>query len=550
MADGELLLDGPAAAAWQLLSEQVQTARHHRVASTMNETLLTHATREPQSPLAGPVRLWAADSLASEARFEQAEALYQEVVDRHAGEALGGVDLESASLCRMADCQERFDTPDAALATYQRLAELGTERFSPAWALYQMGRVAEWHDLAEEAGRAYAAAADAPDQPVRNHFPMPDLAARAAKRMQASRPGVRPQPDDVAAELAAALRNGDLGRLRELASPTHFTLGIGGHLEFIEPEDLLPSIEADLGVSEVRLDHAALTGHGAKRYLETDGWQGQWLSGQVIMLITRSHDGWEWTGVALTLLTDPWAERVDPGNKAPNQIVTLPLKAPWPAGIRMRAGGLRNYILEQASIAVAAAFWPAGPFLALAATVALAARDCGFGPGVLYHDMWPTHLNQQDRFAVDFIRYQQFVPYHNIAGQTPVLAAAAGMVTMADHSVPSGDSGRDNRVEITHHGFASIGRGLLVLLGGRWRSKYLHLQAASTQPVSAGMFVRQGARLGVMDDTGNSAFDHLHFSMHDANNGDRAAKATPLDGQRLDTGDDARCVLSTNTPFP
>ena len=517
----------------------------------MNEGLLEHVKSDPRSPLAGPVLLWAADSLASEARFDQAEALYQEVVVGHAGEALGGVDVEAASLCRMADCQERLDGPDAAIATYERLAKLGPDRFSPAWALYQKGRVAEWHGLVDEATRAYEAAADAVDEPSRNHFAMPDLAARAAKRLQVSRPGVRAHPDDVASALAGALRSRDVGQLRELASATHFTLGIGGHLEFITFEELLQRMEGDLAVSEVRLDQAALTGHGAKRYLVTEGWSGKWFSGQVSVVITRSHDGWEWTGVVLTLLTDPWVEHVDPGNSRPNQRVDLQLKAPWPAGIRMRAGGLRNYFVEQGTIAVASAVWPVGPFLALTATVALAARDCGFGPGVLYHDMNPTHMSEQDRFAVDFVRYQQFVPYHNIAGQTPALAAAAGMVTMSNHSVVSGvDAGADNRVEITHHVFAPVNRSLSVLLAGRWKSKYLHLQGTTQIPVSPFMYVRQGARLGVMDDTGNSAFDHLHFSMHDVTNGDRAAKATPLDGQRLDTADDARCVLSTNTPFP
>lgn len=521
------------------------------MASSINDCLLEHVKTDPHSPLAGPLRLWAADNLACEARFELAEVMYQEVVGRHAGEAFGGVDVEAASLCRLADCQERFDSPDEAIATYERLAELGPERFSPAWSLYQKGRVAEWHGLVDDASRAYAAAADAVDEPARNHFAIPDLAARAAKRLHLSRPGVRPQPEDVAFALARALRKRDLGQLRELASVTHFKLGIGGHLEFTALEELFQLIEGDLAVSEVRVDHAALTGHGAKRYLVTEGWVGKWFSGQVSLLITRSHDGWEWSGVVLTLLTDPWVEHFDPGNSLPNQRVDLPLKAPWPAGIRMRAGGLRNYFVEQGTIAVASALWPVGPFLALTATMALAARDCGFGPGVLYHDMNPTHMSEQDRFAVDFVRYQQFVPYHNIAGQTPVLAAAAGMVSMADYSVISGVGGNaDNRVELIHHVVASVGRGPSVLLSGRWKSKYLHLQGTSLPPVSPLMYVRQGARLGIMDDTGNSAFDHLHFSMHDFTNGDRAAKATSIDGQRLDTDDDARCILSSNTPFP
>ena len=79
--------------------------------------------------------------------------------------------------------------------------------------------------------------------------------------------------------------------------------------------------------------------------------------------------------------------------------------------------------------------------------------------------------------------------------------------------------------------------------------------------VSAGMWVNQGFVLGLIDDTGNSFHDHLHFEMHDTRlregttgrRGNRwgspyghSVRPTPMDGQTLNDGDDGRCIESTN----
>ena len=53
-----------------------------------------------------------------------------------------------------------------------------------------------------------------------------------------------------------------------------------------------------------------------------------------------------------------------------------------------------------------------------------------------------------------------------------------------------------------------------------------------------------------MDDTGSSAFDHLHFSIHDDPSAAPACTPNPLDGQPLTNSDDGRCILSSNVPFP
>jgi hypothetical protein len=64
-----------------------------------------------------------------------------------------------------------------------------------------------------------------------------------------------------------------------------------------------------------------------------------------------------------------------------------------------------------------------------------------------------------------------------------------------------------------------------------------------------------GNRIGLMDDTGNSVLDHLHFSIHDRNipfpNAPSGAsvRPTPMNGIRLEDGDSGTCVRSTNVEY-
>jgi murein DD-endopeptidase MepM/ murein hydrolase activator NlpD len=86
----------------------------------------------------------------------------------------------------------------------------------------------------------------------------------------------------------------------------------------------------------------------------------------------------------------------------------------------------------------------------------------------------------------------------------------------------------------------------------RFRSRYLHLAGPFLIPVSEMMPVITGQRLGLMDDTGSSVIDHLHFSIHDTNiarpgsSFGGSVRPTPMGGVRLGDGDDGRCVESTN----
>jgi murein DD-endopeptidase MepM/ murein hydrolase activator NlpD len=129
---------------------------------------------------------------------------------------------------------------------------------------------------------------------------------------------------------------------------------------------------------------------------------------------------------------------------------------------------------------------------------------------------------------------------------------------MVRSNITSGDSSLENRVQIDHPSPSE----LFALLFGiplpaqlKYQSWYLHLAGPGQVLVSLGMIVQQGARLGPINDTGNSAFDHLHFSLHDRDitvNGAPygSTRPTPMDGQNLGDGDGGVCLCSSNVPIP
>jgi hypothetical protein len=554
--DGQPLIEGPAANRWRALSEEVQRARHAGLPSGPNETLLAQAKQEGDGDLAPALVLWAADSLLAEARFDEAIRLYGQVPDQQP--SVKELDVRGETLKATAEAYEAVGDVDAAMEAHERLAGAGLPGWSPARAFYEQGRIAAEARRDDEARKAFARAGDVNEEAGAAEVPYTDMAKRAVARLEAGAAVARPTAEALAHELATALRRRDGQALRTLASPTHFAVGLGGHFHFADPAEMLDRLEPDLKRSEVRVDARVLTGCGARRHVATAGWAGEWFSGAVTLTLQRTRDGWEWTGISPVAPTEAWVEELEPDEVATNQPITLPIKAPWPAGIRMRAGGLLPYIGEQAGILAAAQIPFVGWSIAGTITLALSARDCGFGPGVLYYNMAPTHLTSvaSSAFAIDFVRYAQFVPYANLTGATPALAVADGIVTTRDAGFVSGDGdpNHPNTVHIRHVIRAAItttkGGFRVILLNTPFVSRYLHMAGPNLIPVSVGMFVRQGARLGPMDDTGSSAFDHLHFSIHDDALGGASVRPNPMDGQPLSNSDDGRCILSSNVPFP
>ena len=185
------------------------------------------------------------------------------------------------------------------------------------------------------------------------------------------------------------------------------------------------------------------------------------------------------------------------------------------------------------------------------------ATPCGLGPGGLWYGQPTTHVGR-DQFAIDFSRFIRGVPFALDAFGKPILAVADGIVTFVRGSTATGDPTIDNRVIIGHMTEIEILLAIFIGLHSgtqvapKYSSEYLHLDGPSLIPVSAGMFVRQGARLGLLDDTGLSVDHHLHFSLHDRDlpGATDSVRPTPMDGQTLNDSDDGSCVSSTNVPIP
>ena len=548
MAD-EHLLEGPVADRWRSLSEEVQRARQAGLAAGPNDGLLAQA-RQEDSGLAGPFVLWAGDSLVAEARFDEAILLYAQVGEHEPVAGVAELDVRSQALKSAAEAHVALDDVDGALEDYARLAESKLPGASQARALLELGRVAAGARRDDDAKKAFQRVAKLKDKSLA------DLAQRALTRLDVGGAVARPSAEALAAELAGALRRRDGRALRRLASPSHFSVALGTHFHFANPTEIIDRLEPDLFGSTVRCDHRRLSGCGPRQWFDSDGWVGESFAGTVRFTVERTRDGWEWTGISPLAPPDVWVKDIVPDKIATNQPLSISIKAPWPAGIRMRAGGLWAYIGEQVSIVHTASIPLIGPPMATVMTLGYAARDCGFGPGGLYYNMQTTHVDtvEQDAFAIDFLRYLQFVPYANVGGGTPILCVAPGLVTRVDAGVVSGDSSSANRVHVRHVTMGAIvlnGRLVTVTINTPYVSHSLHLAGPNMIPVSVGMFVRQGARLGLLDDTGNSAYNHLHFAIHDdrVNNGG-SVRPTPMDGQTLEDWEDSKCILSSNMAFP
>ncbi|HSJ72779.1 MAG TPA: hypothetical protein VK904_00555 [Miltoncostaeaceae bacterium] len=554
--------------AWRELSEMVQRARATPVPAALNETLEHQRRSDPDGPLAAPMLLWMGDSLAMERRFAEACEAYEKLAEGFADRRFGETDWGSMALDRIADCLSRLGRTEEAGAALERLLAAGARGMSQAGLKHRAGRLAEGAGRDDEAAAWYKRARATKDEPRGAQLDVPDLARRDLERLRADRTWMRAEPEDLARELAAALtarRSKALQALEALASPSHFSIAVlNGERAFVDRDALLRLISEDLAPARIRADPEDLEGTGGKRYLATDGWAGRFVTGRLVLLLARTPWGWEWSGVALTQFPDAdWEPLVGPSATVTNQPLTLAIKAPWSAGLAMRAGGILPFAAE---LAFCMSF---GPF----APLCMAARSlgpCGFGPGGLYFGgvggVNFTH-GGDDFFAIDFARFLPGAPFANVTFGTPVRSVQAGMVSGVRGLFPTGSTVDDNRVLVKHMTEAEFimiviveilsGAALRPFATPRFTSMYLHLDGPGRIPVSPGMFVRQGAFLGPADDTGNSAGHHLHFSIHDRTlpasspegtftPAGRSVRPTPMDGQRLIEIDDGRCVVSTN----
>jgi hypothetical protein len=556
---------------WRGLSELVQQARTTPMPSASNEVLLEQVDNDPAGPLAPALLLWAGDNLVMEKRFDEAIEVYERLVREHPERKFSETSWASMALEAIADCHEHRQRPEDAIVALRRIPESFPDGRSPSYVHYRIGRIAEKNGRIEEASAGYEKAKDSEDTPSETQISVRDLAARSGDRLRSGRGWMRGDPELVAMEVASRLEGGSQKGLIDLASPTHFGLSaVAGEGTFLDRDLLMEVVSGDLGRSKVRTDPHALIGSGDKRYLVTEGWQGRLLTGRVLFIIARSTWGWEWTGVALTEFPEEWSELLGTWTKESNQPISLSLRSPWPAGNNFIAGGILRFAAKQAGCLALPTV-----FMKLACTASLSLSPCGFGHGGLYYGGVAGVANfthgGDDFFAIDFARYQKGVPFWNRSSGTRVLSVQEGLVGGVRVDAKSGDTEFDNRVLVKHMTEPEwILLVILELLSGEslrpratppFTSMYLHLAGPFSIPVSSGMFVRQGAVLGTMDDTGLSAMDHLHFSIHDRRipgtraeglltPAGRSVRPTPMDGQPLMEANDGRCVSSSNIPFP
>ena len=566
---------------WKQLSGLVHRFRVTGEATASNPALQQAVDSDPDGIFSPAFLLWTGDNFLQEARFAEALDAYRQVADRYRDRTFGGRSWAGIALEQQATCHEALEETDEAIGALQRASRAQGDDRADAWFRYEIGRVAEAAGRDDEAVRSFRQAADSSDEAPRGEVSIPDVARRAADRLESDRAWVRPSVNELASEVTGALRAGDGDRLRRLASPTHFSVGLlGSERQFVETERTLDLFIEELANSDVSANPAALHGSGGKLYLETRGWNGRLFNDSVTLLLSRTRDGFEWSGAALRMLPkedgldfpdidlpheDPPELPKDPpaGSEVPGSTPVTPadlhMKSPWPKGEHFRGGGIIPFSAQLALFASIAASW--GPFAGFAfATqllIASLASPCGFGPGGLWYGQPTTHVNR-DVFAIDFARFVQGVPFLLDAFGKPVLAVAPGFVTFRINSSPTGDPTMANEVDIAHITQEEIFIGIIIeyLTGHKttpkYTSEYLHLDGPNLIPVSVGMFVQQGQRLGRVDDTGLSVSHHLHFSLHDRDlpTATDSVRPTPMDGQSLNDWDDGRCLFSTNVPIP
>jgi hypothetical protein len=526
-------LGGRATERWLALAEDVHRASLGPRPDTVVPELESAAKEEAGTPLAPLFHLWAADALCRGTRDRVALGHYDAVLQA-GGDQPGfqGIELGREAQRRKAAALARLGDVAAAVATYEELAARG-ERSGH----FRAGLVADRAGRHDEAEALYRRVADQ----QRRATDADDLGQRALRAAERLRGDGTFLPSDVAlaqmVETAVAARDADT--LRRLASPTHLQAGPGGgHFRFEGPQ-VLEQLCEDLAVSRPRR-MGRVVGTGRKRYLFTTGWRGSWFRGMVGFCFMRCGRGWEWTGLVVTGPAEPWLKRWEPTEKRTNQPLPFPLLAPWPEGRRFTAGGLPGFVLESAAI-TAVAFIPfIGGAIAAAMLLGFAVRDCGFGLRGFYYNEGPTHSGN-DAFSIDFTAYRRGVPFDNVAGGTPVLSPADGVVTFTDADAASGDESDANEVQITHDDPATGAPGFI--------SRYLHMAGPSLLSVSTGMPAPTGRRLGLMNDTGTSVLDHLHFSMHRLAAGGGvgpSVRPSPMEGRTLGDGDSGACIRSTN----
>lgn len=547
-------LSSPEGTRWMQLSLATVQARRFGTATSANALLKEAATNPAVRRLHPALLLWTAENFTYAADFPGAIDACSRLRQR-----FGGTECGDDSFLVEAEAHRRLGDTDAALRTYETAARGSSESAQRAQLEHGM--------LLEQAGRLEDAVISLgallkrrPAESLHSWFDrIEDAAERCIRRCRHPSPPGCSSPRDVAFQLARALREGDFEALRQLASPAHFGIGVS-ELSYLGFDAIADGLKDVLARSCVLADPTRLDQTGGAVGLVTTGWSDPVVIKRILFQISEEPSGWRWTGV--TPSGAGFMPKLGGGDPPPRPHPPpsgpppVSIKAPWPAGECLRAGGLNRW---------GESFIPIFGWIIQLEDLT---SDCGYGAYGYYYGQG-DHQNQ-DHYAIDYTAYFRLGAYITRIPSLPALAAHDGVVTDLYGNTPYGVKTAANFVNLDHltpqqvqfflnapgsspdeklqNGLPSGPGGP----GGETRTRYFHLSPGLY--VSKAMLIPQGTPLGYMDDTGHSAFPHLHFSIHQR---DLILDGVPyysipqsFDGQYLNDNSDANCVCSTNEGPP
>jgi tetratricopeptide (TPR) repeat protein len=556
---------------WRHLSEALAIAHHQGETAAINGTLQDWMG-DPEHPLSKLAAYWLGDNWLLEGAYDDAIQAYTWVQENHGHRVFADRPWGSHALEQIARAHADAGRPEQAVECYERMLNEYPEGLRKGAFLCQMGRICEEMGAPGAAEQTYQRVMALTDEA--DLVPMPSSApptVQAKARLaviQSGAPWAQGDLNELISHVALALEQKDTLALESLVNPEVFFLAFGvGERIGVSTRDFLPVLIDDLASSAIQVDTEPMRrGDSRKAYLRTEGWAGKLLRGSVHLQFTLELEGWTWAGVVLSGIPDRELERrfVPEAEWPPLEEIpitgletaSLKFKSPWEAELNFRAGGLGWSLAHTLS--------PWAPFV----IPVLAASPCGFGIGGWFYGQW-GHSGKR-HFAVDFQRWQQGLPYALNAGGCKVLNIADGLVWEVDSQWANGDpdSSHCNLVRVLHATYSSdqtVAALLMAILAAlfgdrdamdrvltvfRYKSEYAHLEGPDRIPVHKGQWAPQGKVLGTIDDTGNSAFDHLHFCLYDRHEQDHSVMPSPMDGQGLFPSDDGKCLGSTNVARP
>jgi hypothetical protein len=558
---------------WRSLSETVSIGRAKDQNGPTNEVLRSLRS-EPGDPLATLAGWWLADNLVLDGALQDAIQAYAWVEESWGQSFCDERRWGSLALEQLAEAYAQLGDPQEALWTYERLVDRYPEGLERGAVGCRMAELCEELGDTHAASRIYQQVLALPNGKVSGPGDVsPNIQAESRlAALGSGAPWARDNLWDLVEELALALTQRDISALSSLAPPEWMFLGVGaGERVPLRTEMMMELLYGDLQASTIEVDTLPLRrDQSLKAYVRTEGWDGRLLQRLAWLQLARERDGWIWVGVVLASLPDRELEGIihawdeNPLEEAPVtglETTSLKIKAPWREGVHMRAGGLVTSIFDQ--------------FLFPHNIATKTLSPCGWGIMGFWYGQGTHNRRVGHYWALDFTNFTPGFPYAYTAGDYDVLAIADGVVDLVVRGYGTGHPSRANKVVIGHSRrsrnvtteeamrcmaakilgafpkMASL-QALMSCLDKKvvgYSSEYWHLKGpwpkGTAVKVSLKQWAPQGKRLGYIDDTGNSAFDHLHFVVIDSG---KSVPPSPMDGQDILV--DGQCMYSTNGPVP